>query len=273
MVEKIFTIAPPILLSILYGSIIIGLIMKNTVDKAIIVGASSGIGREVARRLLADGWTLGLAARRTEQLQELRQLAPHRVSICKLDVNVSDAEKQLLQLISDIGGMDLYFHASGIGFQNSILDSQLELDTIQTNAVGFCRMIGAAFRYFAKQGRGHIAAITSIAGTRGLGVAPAYSATKALQNVYLESLVQLAHMRALPICITDIRPGFVRTPLLGDDPHFPMLMTSQSVARHIVRAVYARRKVIVIDNRWRMLTFLWRLVPHWIWRRLSIGKL
>lgn len=166
----------------------------------------------------------------------------------------------------------MYFHASGIGYQNSSLEAQLELATVQTNALGFTRMISAAFRYFSLHGGGHIAAVSSIAGTRGLGVAPAYSATKALQNVYLESLAQLAHMRSLSIHITDIRPGFVRTPLLGENPRFPMLMSVQTVANQIVEALYHRRRVVVIDRRWQLLTFFWRLVPHWIWRKMKIGK-
>ncbi len=149
--------------------------------KAIIIGASSGIGKEVAHLLLADGWQLGVAARREEQLLELKALAPERINVMKIDVTDSDAGERLLSLIRQVGGMDLYFHASGIGKQNRTLDAGIELRTMETNAVGFTRMIGTAFRYFAEQGGGHIAAITSIAGTKGLGPAPSYSATKALQ--------------------------------------------------------------------------------------------
>lgn len=107
--------------------------MKKIVGKAIIVGASSGIGREVARILIADGWILGLAARRVEKLQELQEQVPERIYIRKLDVNSSEAEEQFLELIASMGGIDLYFHASGIGYQNSSLEAQLELATVQTN--------------------------------------------------------------------------------------------------------------------------------------------
>ena len=79
-------------------------------------------------------------------------------------------------------------------------------------------------------------------------------------------------MRSLSIHITDIRPGFVRTPLLGENPRFPMLMSVQTVANQIVEALYHRRRVVVIDRRWQLLTFFWRLVPHWIWRKMKIGK-
>ena len=237
---------------------------------AIIVGASSGIGLEVAKLLLADGWRLGVAARREEPLLELKALAPECVEVMTIDVTSPDAGERLQGLIEQLGGMDLYFHASGIGKQNRTLDEDIELRTMETNAVGFTRMIGVAYRYFAERGTGHIAAITSIAGTKGLGPAPAYSATKALQATYLQSLEQQAHQRGLYIRFTDIRPGFVDTALLNDNFRYPMLMHPESVARDIVRSVYQHRHVRVIDYRYRIMTFFWRLIPRWIWRRLKL---
>ena len=237
---------------------------------AIIVGASSGIGLEVAKLLLADGWHLGVAARREEPLLELKAKAPENVEVMTIDVTKSDAVERLQNLIERLGGMNLYFHASGIGKQNRSLEEDIELRTMETNAVGFTRMIGAAYRYFAERGSGHIAAITSIAGIKGLGPAPAYSATKALQATYLQSLEQQANQRGLNIRFTDIRPGFVDTALLNDDFPYPMLMRPEKVARDIVRSIYLHRHVRVIDWRYRILTFFWRLVPRWLWRRMKL---
>lgn len=238
--------------------------------KAIIVGASSGIGLEVAKRLLSDGWNLGIAARREEPLQALKATAPERIEIMTIDVTKSDAEERLLSLIDQLGGMDLYFHASGIGKQNRTLEPDIELSTMETNAVGFTRMIGTAYRYFAKKGEGHIAAITSIAGTKGLGPAPAYSATKALQATYLQALEQQAHQSGLNIRFTDIRPGFVDTALLSGTFKYPMLMKPEAVARDIVSSIISKRHIRVIDARYRVLTFFWRLIPNWIWRRMKL---
>lgn len=238
--------------------------------KAIIVGASSGIGLEVAKRLLSDGWNLGIAARREEPLQALKATAPERIEIMTIDVTKSDAEERLLSLIDQLGGMDLYFHASGIGKQNRTLEPDIELSTMETNAVGFTRMIGTAYRYFAKKGEGHIAAITSIAGTKGLGPAPAYSATKALQATYLQALEQQAHQSGLNIRFTDIRPGFVDTALLSGTFKYPMLMKPEAVARDIVSSIISKCHIRVIDARYRVLTFFWRLIPNWIWRRMKL---
>ena len=238
--------------------------------KAIVVGASSGIGQEVAKLLLADGWHLGVAARREEPLMELKALAPDSVEVMTIDVTKPDAGERLQSLIKRLGGMDLYFHSSGIGNQNRTLEEDIELRTMETNAVGFARMIGTAFKYFAERGEGHIAAITSIAGTKGLGPAPAYSATKALGANYLQALEQQAHQRGLNIRFTDIRPGFVDTALLNGDFPYPMLMRPDKVARDIVKSIYHHRHIRVIDWRYRILTFFWRLVPNWLWRRLKL---
>ena len=233
--------------------------------KAIVIGASSGIGLEVAKLLIEQGWKVGIAARRVELLKDLGAAAIERI-----DVTADDATEGLQRLIVQLGGMDLYFYASGIGKQNLKLTADIELATLQTNGVGFTRMIGEAYRYFAKQGSGHIAAITSIAGTKGLGPAPAYSATKAMQNVYLQALEQQAHTRGLNICFTDIRPGFVDTALLAGDFHYPMMLRPEKVAQEIVYAINHRQHIRVIDWKYRILTVVWQRIPRWIWRRMTL---
>lgn len=233
--------------------------------RAIVIGASSGIGREVAQLLMKDGWTVGVAARREERLKESGAAAWQQI-----DVTQDNATERLRQLIAALGGMDLFFYASGIGKQNRELREDIELATMQTNALGFTRMVGEAYRYFAEQGSGHIAAITSIAGTKGLGPAPSYSATKAMQNVYLQALEQQAHARGLNIRFTDIRPGFVDTALLSGDFHYPMMLKPEAVAKDIVRAIRNRRHIRVIDWKYRLLTAVWRRIPRCVWRRMKL---
>lgn len=238
--------------------------------KAVIIGASSGLGLEVAKILLNDGWRIGVAARRSALLLELQRQNPQCVEVETIDVTESDAAHRLRSLIDRLGGMDLFFHASGIGKQNPKLDEDTELATVETNATGFTRLVGEAYRYFATNGGGHIAVISSIAGTKGMGAAPSYSATKAFQNAYIQALDQLSRMRGLHISFTDIRPGFVATALLGDSSRYPMLMQPKPVARKIVKAVYTHRHVAVIDWRWSIVTALWRLIPRWMWRRMKV---
>lgn len=231
--------------------------------KAIVIGASSGIGREVALLLKERGWTVGVAARRLDKLADFELAA-------QIDVTAQDAGRQLLELVNRVGGMDLYFHASGIGHQNRELHEDIELQTVETNGLGFTRMVGTAYRYMSEHGGGHIAVISSIAGTKGLGPAPSYSATKALQNTYIEALEQLANARKLNIRFTDIRPGFVATDLLNDGNHYPLLLKKERVARDIVRSIERRRHVRVIDWRWRIITWVWRRIPRCLWRKLKL---
>lgn len=238
--------------------------------RAIIVGASSGMGLEVTKLLLAEGYALGVAARREDRLLAIKQEAPDRVEVAAIDVTAEDAAARLRGLIDRLGGMDLYFHASGIGKQNRTLTEDIELSTVNTNGMGFARMIGEAYRYFVERGEGHIVAITSIAGTKGLGPAPSYSATKAFQNNYLQALEQQANARNLKIRFTDIRPGFVDTDLLKGDFHYPMMLKPESVARDIVKAIHGKRHIKVIDWKYAILTALWRRIPRPIWRHLKL---
>ena len=246
--------------------------------KAIVMGATSGIGMEVAKLLAAKGWQVGIAGRRIERLQALipdNKATPQGGIICyqQIDVTSAEAPSLLLELIDKLGGMDLYFHSSGIGWQNNSLDIEKELKTVETNGLGFTRMVDTAFNWFAthhqNNSKARIACITSIAGTKGLGAAPAYSATKRFQNHYLECLTQQARMRHLPISITDIRPGFVKTDLIAGST-YPLQLQPEDVAKHIVHTIEKGKEVKVIDWRYAILVFFWRLIPRGLWTRLRI---
>ena len=272
---------------------------KTMAKKAIVMGATSGIGMEVASLLAQRGWQVGIAGRRIERLEEVKRNTNLLISespkaskgeiACyqQIDVTSPEAPSLLLKLIEKLGGMDIYFHSSGIGWQNNSLDIEKEMKTVETNGLGFVRMVDTAFNWFAQQNQGQepgqgqrqgkdrscdtyrIACITSIAGTKGLGAAPAYSATKRFQNHYLECLTQQAHMRHLPIAITDIRPGFVKTDLIAGS-NYPLQLTPQEVALQIVNAIERGKTVKTIDWKYSILVSLWRMIPRWIWTRLTI---
>ena len=244
--------------------------------KAIIIGATSGIGQAVMLELTRRGWEVGIAGRRQEQLIELQRTNLNVIATQRIDITHSDAADQLHTLIGKMGGdIDLYFHSSGIGYQNPSLDIDKELRTVETNALGFTRMVTAAYHYFLQHPErpGHIAVISSIAGTRPLGAAPAYSATKRYINHYMDCLRQLLHIQGVRhLCLTDIRPGFVRTPLLTDGGNYPMQLDVNKVANEIVDGLERRKSVITVDWKYRLLVFFWRLIPRFIWLRLKIAS-
>lgn len=252
--------------------------MKDTARKedtaqrrAVVMGATSGLGMHVALALARQGWQVAIAGRREERLRQVAERHSGIVCWSVIDITAHDAPGRLYRLVERLGGMSLYVHSSGVGWQNDTLQPEKELLTVETNATGFVRMVGAAFTWMAqRQQPARIACITSIAGTRGLGAAPAYSATKRLQSHYLECLDQQARMRHLPIAVTDIRPGFVSTDLIAGC-NYPLQMRPERVVRLIVRAVVCGRSVAVIDWRYRLLVAVWRLVPRWLWVRLRIA--
>lgn len=242
---------------------------KETVKKIVIIGATSGIGYEVAKIYVRLGWRVGVAGRRRELLEKFKEQSPAQIEIQELDVTQAEAVDKLHQLIHKLGGMDLFLLSTGIGNQNRRLDAAIELATVSTNAMGFTRMVTAAFHYFREEGKGHLAVISSIAGTKGLGAAPAYSATKRFQNTYIDALAQLAGMEKADIDFTDIRPGFVQTDLLKNDK-YPLLMRPEGVAEKIVRALERKKRRVVIDWRYAILVFFWHLIPDYIWERLAV---
>lgn len=240
--------------------------------KVIVVGASSGIGQEIVHLLLKEGCSVGIAARRIERLKTIQdKYGEERVKIIDLDVQKQDATSRLEALINDLGGMDTYFHASGIGTQNTDLVPEIEIETSKTNCEGFIRLVTFAFNWFYQNKiKGHIAVISSIAGTKGLGVAPAYSATKAMQNTYIQSLCQLSKIKKADITFTDIRPGFVATDLLNKNKHYPMLMKKEKVAKIIIKALKRKKRIAIIDWKFHLVVILWRLIPSCIWERISV---
>ena len=244
----------------------------NHIPIAIVMGATSGIGYEVALALARQGWRVGVAGRREDILKKMVEETAGIVAYEVIDVTVPQATDALHRLIGKMGGMGLYFHSSGIGYQNTALDADKELRTIETNCLGMARLVGEAFRYFEQhpETEGQIAVISSIARTRGLGAAPAYSASKRFTSHYMESLCQLKRIKGLRhLHITDIRPGFVRTPLI-EGSHFPMQLDARRVAAIIVAAIRRRQAVVTINWLYRLLVFFWQLIPRWLWVRMKV---
>ena len=236
------------------------------------MGATSGIGLEVAKILNGQGYELGIAGRREENLREIKESLSNVKAYMPIDITAADAPEKLGSLIEQLGGMDLYFHSSGIGYQNKELDPSMELKTIETNCGGLTRVINTAFQYFCQENRkGQIAVITSIARTKGIGLAPAYSATKRFQSTYVQALAQLATTRKADISFTEIRPGFVDTALLKHK--YPMLLKPEAVAQKIVKAIHRKKRVATIDWKYRLLVYAWQMIPNWFWERWDLTKL
>lgn len=239
--------------------------------KVIIMGASSGIGYRVAEALASRGIKVGLAARNVKPMEELKEKYPENVEFMAIDINKAEAVERLLELIDMTGGMDIYFHVSGIGYDNPELNPEREVDIINTNSCGFARMICGAYRYFRDNGvKGQIAAVTSVAGTNGLAKLSAYSASKKMAQTYLVALEQLSNNERTSVSFTDIRPGWIKTPLLKNGQKYPLEMTLDYAVPLIIKAIVRKKRVAVIDWRWNLVVGGWRLIPNCLWTHLDL---
>ena len=241
--------------------------------KIVIVGASSGLGERIATDFARAGWRVGIAARRVDRLEQIKSLYPSNVAVSELDVTAPDVVKKFYDLIELIDGMDILLYAAGTGFYDPELQDERLETTLDTNVTGFARIVAAAYKYYkqtANRTAGQIAAITSIAGTKGIGVAAAYSASKKFQQTFINALEQLAYQQQVNVKFTDIRPGFIRTPLLDENKSYPMIMSVDEAAPLIEKAVLLKKRVAVINSKWAIVNGIWRLVPQCIWRHISL---
>ena len=238
--------------------------------RVVIMGASSGMGYGVAEALASRGVKVGLAARHTKSLEELKKKYPEFVEYAKIDITKPAAVGELNDLIEELGGMDIYFHVAGIYDENLYLDPEKDVAIANTNCAGFARMISAAYRYFRNnKKKGQIAAITSVAGTKGIARLAAYSSSKKFGQWYLDAIEQLSNAEKSGITFTDIRPGWVRTPLVDPDREYPMEMSVEYVVPKIIKAIVRKYRVAVVDWRWNIFTGIWRSIPNAVWTRMN----
>lgn len=236
--------------------------------RAIVVGASSGIGRELAIVLAEAGWSVGLMARRQEELEETarRMAAPGIVTVADL-ADVESAQARFAELVARLGGVELVVLSSGVGFLNPDLSWPEEQQTIAVNVTGCAALAGAAFREFERAGRGHLVGISSIAAIRGGAAAPAYGASKAFLSNYLEALRCRAIKKGLPIAVTDIQPGFVDTAMAKGEGKF-WVASPQVAARQIYGAILRQRRHAYVTRRWRLIAWLLRWLPESLYARM-----
>lgn len=229
--------------------------------KAIVVGATSGIGRALALHYAARGYEVGATGRRAALLEELApRLGPRGLVRC-FDVRRTEAAMaELSALFAALGDVDVCVVNAGCGHVNPALDWTKERTAIETNVCGFAAMCNVAMRYFAARGGGRLAGVSSVAGVRGVGGAPAYSASKAFVSNYLESLRGIARRAGLAVSVTDIRPGFVDT-AMGQNPRAFWRISPEEAAAQIYAAVEGRKSRAYVAARWRWIALALSILP------------
>lgn len=236
--------------------------------KAIVIGATSGIGKELAKILSKEGYKVGISGRRNQLLEAIQSENPQAFEILQLDiVETETLQEKLDDLVGKLGGMDLLVISSGTGELNPLLDFNIEKMTIDTNITGFTFIADWAFRYFEKQNSGHLVGITSIAGLRGNRIAPSYNATKSYQINYLEGLRQKARKSKQNITITDIRPGFVATDMAKGEGQF-WVATPEKAARQLFAAIRRKKRTAYITKRWGLIALVLKILPKRMYEKM-----
>lgn len=247
---------------------------KSGSKKAIVLGASTGIGRELAKELSKNGYEIGLCSRKIELLKTLQKELRTKTWVQQIDLmQVGTLHKKLAELAGQMGGLDLMIINSGIVpevHDQSLAELDAIAQTIQVNVMGCAAACNFAANYFLKQNYGHIVGITSIDALRGNAYAPAYSASKAFFSTFLEGLRNKFSQAAMPIFVTEIRPGAIckTDKIVGESGRY-WEVTAQIAAQDIYESIKHKEKVAYVPRRWRLIAWLLAVTPDWLYNRIG----
>jgi len=234
--------------------------------RAIIIGATSGIGEALAFELVKKGYVVGLTGRREQKLNELKDELGDAAHIKALDVaQPEQARFKIHELIDEMGSCDLMIINAAVGYQS--LEWEKEKQTADVNVTGFLAMANLATDYFLKQGHGHLVGISSVLALRGSHHAPAYAASKAFVSHYLDGLRNHLKNMGSSIVVTDIKPGLVDTPMVKDTKGKFWVASCQEAASQIVHAIKNKTEHAYVTKKWRLVAWAMKILPEFIWRR------
>jgi short-subunit dehydrogenase len=242
--------------------------------RAIVVGASSGIGAALARELAREGYAVALVARRAELLRELareieRAHGAGRAHVYAHDVrHVREVAPLFERIVEDLHGLDLLVYAAGImpAIAPDEYDAEKDRAIVETNLTGAMAWGDEAARWLASARAGTIVGISSMAGERGRRGHPAYCASKAGLNTWLESL--RGRLAPAGVRVVTVKPGFVRTGMLEGRGRLPWVIETDEAARRIASALRGGAQVVYVPRRWRFVGWVLRALPGWALRRI-----
>lgn len=239
--------------------------------KVIITGATSGIGRELAVQFTQKGYQVGLIGRREERLQKLKEEIGELVFYRSLDVSdFEKAEKTYTSLIEEMGGMDLMILNAGVAKDSRKLTWQSDKQTIDVNVTAFAHGMNMALQYFIDHKKsGQIVGMSSIASTLASGRAAAYTASKHFISNYMTGFRQKINRMGLDVVVTDIKPGFVESEMTANNRSMFWVATTEKAVQQMVRAIESKKKHAYITKRWRLMAWVAKCTPQFIWDRLK----
>ena len=246
----------------------VGTLLANKVQRVVIVGATSGIGRELARLYLREGAMVGVTGRRQDLLDSLAAEFPDQVFSACYDVMEPAGIEQLADLVRRMGGMDTLIYSSGYGEVSKELSATIDDNTTAINVRGFLDTVHFGWNHFVNQGSGRLATISSIASNRGSSRAPAYSASKAFQSNFFEGLAIKARKSGGSIKVVDVQPGFVNTKMAQGEGLF-WVAPVEKAAMQIKRAIDRGRRRVYVTRRWALIAWLMKRMPAFIYHKIG----
>jgi hypothetical protein len=230
--------------------------------KAIIIGATSGIGRELAKLLAKNGYVVGIAGRRRRLLAQLQKEIPSKTYSKRIDISKAEEAISLLrELWSEMGGIDLIVISAAVNLASPKIDWKKEREVVAVNVAGFVAIANAAAELFAKQGHGHIVGISSVASHKYSSRSTAYCASKAFVSSYLRGLREKLRRMGANVHVTEVLPGFVATPMISYKKGVFWVMSPKKAAACIYAAIKRKRKKAYITKRWFLVAMLLRMLP------------
>ncbi len=236
-----------------------------------VVGATDGIGLALVREYLRRAWRVAFIGRQPEKVRRVETTLRHEfpdavlaAAVC--DVTHRDSVPRVFgELARALGQLDLVIYCAGTMGNRDDPDAQLS--TFDVNTLGAVQFLDLAAQYFRDVGRGHIAAVGSIAGERGRKGNPAYCASKAALHTYLEGLRNALHAHG--VRVSTIKPGFVRTRMLEQVERAPGAISPERAAVIIVRGLARRRESFFVPSRWALVALGLRVTPRAIFKRFG----
>jgi len=243
--------------------------------RVFLTGASSGIGEGIAIALAKKGAVIGLLARRGELLEKLRkqcEKAGGTARVYPCDVTDEDCVASAVQdFVHQFEHVDILIANAGIGGNNAETRAMQPLavkKVLDINLMGAVNAVHAVLPDMLKRGSGHIVAVSSLAGFRGLPRSAAYSASKAGMTAFFESLrLDVKHQG---VDVTIIQPGFIRTPLTsGREANMPFLMDLDAAIPMFIRAIEKKKRFAAFP--WQLATVVraGKFMPAWLYDRVA----
>ena len=228
---------------------------------AVVFGATSGIGLELSRLLVKEGYKVLMTGRRMDRLESVQAQHSDHIVVRQHDITQHEESSRLFNELPEIfEKVDLIVHNAGVAEPNFDLEWEKDLPTLETNVMGATRIYQLSYNYFKEQGFGHLVSITSMASLTGNRHVPAYHASKAFQASYMESLwMKSKRTKKAKIYVTNILPGYVDTDIIIGDT-FWMAPLDKAV-NQIYQAILKKKRKAYITKRWKWVAILIKIVP------------